>query len=906
MGHSPILAYFLSGIGQNTFTMDDQLLYSDIKLLTKVFVADTCDITLFDPFKRVVDKKNYGVSRNNELPSVFCNLDELQSDKLFINLSDYEYIFDFSGRLKIEDYSSIILDYIKNPDGSIRWLYNTGKTSEILCFYNASNTRSKLIATSLKKAQQLGLGRWAKSGTIKILYKTPLRMSTVMENNGWNNFSVFTGTAGLNRSVVLALMNNTKVEAFAKLPLNTVSKVHLVQEAESTEKLASYSFKSMDHPEVLGQSENGYFLFSNIRSKKSTRANVFNTPHAQAISEVFYASFTTEYLPKSEFWKNIDFRLQELTLTQARHNTQNIVHLMKLLKQGLKLHEESTCPMSLTHGDFTPWNMYVNEHKLEVYDWEMMKDKAPALYDVFHFHFQKGLLIERKSVNRIFSEITESLQLKDLEAMLKVHNINVEMHLKLYLLDVVTSNLILFRKQKELSVQHKWLLDAWEEALKQLVNVTEVKNQRTKFLRILNQELGSYPHAFLKYNATSLEQLDYSSDLDIAIRNEDTEKLVDFCENHILVDKHKVLKKSFMTVVELFFKDGSFLSIDLINQFKRKNTQMMDIRPLLTSANYNNEGVMVPEVRFDLEYCLLFYTLNNSSIPLKYAAFYDKADFNQKTSTVNYLNNKYGLNYLTFEELFVPQPETKRKVQKAIKTFPSYSFSNRWKNNLNYLLDTLLTLLKAPGFVVTFTGVDGVGKSTVISMVKEQIEQTFRKEVVLKRHRPGILPILSSIKHGKEKAEEIASKTIPRKGKNTSKLSSFVRFCYYYLDYQLGQVYVYFKYTLRGKIVLYDRYYFDFINDSKRSNIDFNKGVVKWLYRFIFKPKLNIFLYADPEEVFRRKQELNPSTIKELTNGYKDLFHEMGQKYKGKYKALENKQLDKTISFILKEFTSVI
>jgi hypothetical protein len=106
--------------------------------------------------------------------------------------------------------------------------------------------------------------------------------------------------------------------------------------------------------------------------------------------------------------------------------------------------------------------------------------------------------------------------------------------------------------------------------------------------------------------------------------------------------------------------------------------------------------------------------------------------------------------------------------------------------------------------------------------------------------------------------------------------------------------------------VLYDRYYFDFIVDSERSNIRLNKGIIKKLYAFVYKPKLNILLWADPASVYSRKKELEPDTIFSLTNDYKKLFTAYNSKYEhSKYQTIENKDLDQTVSSIMKEFMKV-
>ncbi len=200
--------------------------------------------------------------------------------------------------------------------------------------------------------------------------------------------------------------------------------------------------------------------------------------------------------------------------------------------------------------------------------------------------------------------------------------------------------------------------------------------------------------------------------------------------------------------------------------------------------------------------------------------------------------------------------------------------------------------------IITFSGVDGAGKTTILTKVKELIENKYNKEVVILRHRPSILPILSAIKYGKKEAEKKTQEVLPRTGKNKSKVSSFVRFFYYLLDYVYGQWVVYFKHTSKGKIIIYDRYYFDFINDGRRTNIDLDSGFIKFFYKFVFKPKLNIFLYADPDVILSRKQEMDKKSIVDLTNKYKSLFNELSNKHDQYYLPIENIEIDETMTEI--------
>jgi thymidylate kinase len=152
--------------------------------------------------------------------------------------------------------------------------------------------------------------------------------------------------------------------------------------------------------------------------------------------------------------------------------------------------------------------------------------------------------------------------------------------------------------------------------------------------------------------------------------------------------------------------------------------------------------------------------------------------------------------------------------------------------------------------------------------------------------------------YGKAKAEEKSASTLPRQGTNKNVISSLFRFGYYLLDFLLGQFVIWVRYTLPGHVVLYDRYYFDFIEDPKRSNIALPRWFCAFFYRFIFKPNINIFLHAQPESILTRKKELSIDDIVKLTSGYKKLFKEYSKKYNGKYVAIENESLEKTLEHI--------
>lgn len=63
--------------------------------------------------------------------------------------------------------------------------------------------------------------------------------------------------------------------------------------------------------------------------------------------------------------------------------------------------DNKTC---FAHGDFCPWNMMLNNNKLQIYDWEMAGE-YPLGYDLFTYIFQTAfLLTPKKQIEKIIEE----------------------------------------------------------------------------------------------------------------------------------------------------------------------------------------------------------------------------------------------------------------------------------------------------------------------------------------------------------------------------------------------------------------------------------------------------------------------------------------------------------------------
>jgi thymidylate kinase len=874
------------------------VLYSDIEQLIKLFTDKPAIPYVFDPYNRLIHNKGEE-HLAAEGKHILVNLGGKIIEHKGVPLDSFDLILDFGKAEMTNDFECHSFHYISQNEGHMRWLFQGSKLKSVLAFYNASGKRGQFISRAIKLLSAFKLSSLITNGSVNIYSKGQNKLGREMAES-WTECSIFMGTPGMQRSILVALIRSNTISRFLKIPTNQASTQLIQYEKESIVYVTSLESPYLKLPCLYPAKNSDTLCIENLQHSSSLRSASFTLIHASFIADCFNTHAIKKPLNQCEFWG------QSKTAFDSKRFSTN-TQISELAALGKKMiwlmDDQQEVWTHWAHGDFTPWNMFVQEDKISLYDWELFRIEAPALFDLFHFQYQKGILMDHVSVQKIQEQLECVFQENVLQELVFEKEVDLSFYHRLYLLSAISYFLQVF-DQQELILQNQWQIDAWMAALSREYHLLKSEgNCRKYFILGLNEALDQVPHAYLKFDFNSLTDLPDSSDLDIAIEKDGLERIVEFCKTNPMVKRLNRRTKSFMSIVEIHLNDGSFLSLDLIHNLKRKETTMISISELLKRSRHSKKGVMVPALKHDLAYAYAFYTLNNSTIPLRYYQHFSSVRNEAKQKAVAYLNSVFGTSFRSVEELFTDGKEGKAVLEKTLK---SASFLKRFKGKAHYFIDTVKDLIYNHGYTVTFSGVDGAGKSTIIEIVKENIETKYRKEVVLLRHRPGILPILSAIKHGKAKAEKIASDTLPRKGKNRSAISSILRFSYYYLDYLLGQIYVYFRYIARGKIVLYDRYYFDFINDAKRSNIQVNRKVATALYRFVMKPKLNIFLYAEAATILARKQELGAVDIKEMTKNYKSLFTALKlNSKKSRYTCIENNKLDNTIAAVLKEVAIV-
>ncbi|MFK8162947.1 MAG: phosphotransferase [Lewinella sp.] len=734
--------------------------------------------------------------------------------------------------------------YITDHDGNPRWIWPVeNKYPIFLQLFQPITFKQRAFVFAVRLIFLLRLQQL-------VFPSMPLEAGQYATSTGW---AVFTGTPGPNRKRIKI----TKEGWITKEAKGELAVANLYNETAALQELAEEVHQfSFQVPKLLQRGERG-FTMEQLNSRGTWQK--FTNQHLVALRELGQLKPLKGIVGEWAEWGSIRHKINQLKNQPHAEIPSGIV--TNLLQMVVLENREAPITFGLAHGDFTPWNtLRTKKNKLGIIDWEMAHTEMPMGFDFFHFHLQKGIMLERKTWVEIYSDCQKLLTPATRKSLFGQETAEVDRYLRLYLIYHITYYLSLYQQQAKWHQQIYWQMDVWSDALNALL---PQEDQRKALISRFFDVLSSQTYAALKMDHDDPQALHPDSDFDILTTKQDAQTIIARLSNFPHIDSFRIFRKSFMASASIVMKDGQVLNIDLIWKLKRRATVFMNVAGMIQRAVTNSYGIQVVSSQDIRQYVQLFYGLNGANVPEKFGLM------ETATTVATGLSENKGLSGLG--------------------------------NCLSYLSDTIRSMLFNQGFVLTFSGVDGAGKSTVIDQVVTMLDKKIRRPVKVLRHRPSVLPILSAYRYGKKEAEQRSVARLPRTGSNNNSLSSLVRFSYYYLDYLLGQWYVYLRYVLRGYVVVYDRYYYDFMIDARRSNLQVPSWITAVGFWLLRKPEYNFFLFAPPDTILARKQELTRETIVSLTQRYHSLFEQFQQRYiSSVFTNVENIVLEDALTVIRK------
>lgn len=358
--------------------------------------------------------------------------------------------------------------YVSNRDGSARWIFPVGlKKPTFLNFYNDANIRGRVIRLMVTLTFYVNRYFLRTLRGCNLPVQTDSVLGRIRSRSPEANYSIFTGTVGENRKLVIEINHEAEVKSFAKVPISRASTALIENEHRALLFLKSKAFTSLKFPEIL-LFENGVLEVSDVRPRERRQRRKLTELHHQVMIEIYQIrQFNVSATELSCYHDahNSLCRLSNRSTSADNSNGIDVDRFSRHLTSLKKYIEGKNLECGVGHGDFTPWNMFIDNNCLHVIDWEMFSSSMPLFLDAFHFIFQSEILVGRRSYSVVKREIRDNFNNGSLAKYSKMQRVDLNAHFAFYLFWNVSREVERFSTQEHPHVQIYWLCEVWEAAI---------------------------------------------------------------------------------------------------------------------------------------------------------------------------------------------------------------------------------------------------------------------------------------------------------------------------------------------------------------------------------------------------------------------------------------------------------
>ncbi|MCB1331085.1 MAG: hypothetical protein KDK28_17290 [Maritimibacter sp.] len=271
------------------------------------------------------------------------------------------------------------------------------------------------------------------------------------------HIAMFTGTDGPHRKSAIEFIGpRGRVLGFAKITRAPHIAPFLRTEAETLRRLEDLVLESGETPKCLAFQDGGdvAIIVTDSRKTHSTRSpTAITEPHRRFLAEL---ARKTQRDADGVVRADLAQRFRDARAGLPPHWKARFAH-------GARLLADNDIKVGLAHGDFTPWNCYLEADRIYVFDWEYADFAYPLGYDVMKFHISNSRESTHARLGRKIVTDTASLYFDGNERLARAH----------YQLALLVHSAFYFRRAQVRGPG----IDLWPE--------------NTQFAALLDAELGT-------------------------------------------------------------------------------------------------------------------------------------------------------------------------------------------------------------------------------------------------------------------------------------------------------------------------------------------------------------------------------------------------------------------------------
>ncbi len=346
---------------------------------------------------------------------LICNMNEIDSSLIKVSSRTYE-----------EGWRPYYL--ISNQDGK-QWVLPTQHLRVAMELYQPSGYKGILLKKLFPflhriKAVRKSIG--VKPVCVKLSASLQDLLSQVFDTSNVE-FSYFGGSPGPRQKVTLQIFQANKILGYLKYSNKEAINQLFLHEVGI---LKGLSERGVTHiPEVLyyGQVEDMYvYIQSSSKTLHSTSVKRLTNLHLDFIMSLCEKTKMTLPFEQTGMKRDIDYLLS-IWNGLPEHTTR----ILKKAIDTIKTHYQDVTSYSFIHGDFTPWNIYVERGKVYAFDFEYAEYGYPPYFDLVHFILQIEILVKQANAEIAFAALEEEkkrIPVEDVDYLIMVYLLRMFSH----------------------------------------------------------------------------------------------------------------------------------------------------------------------------------------------------------------------------------------------------------------------------------------------------------------------------------------------------------------------------------------------------------------------------------------------------------------------------------------------
>lgn len=395
---------------------------------------------------------------------------------------------------------------------------------------------------------------------------------------------------------------------------------------------------------------------------------------------------------------------------------------------------------------------------------------------------------------------------------------------------------------------------------------------------LLQLEKVGVRYVILK-NANGLPYDNFSKDVDILIepgkynKAEQCLRLV-YNENaltHLKIHKFEKLRCWYGADLESRFA----IHIDLLEGSNHKGVEILPFELLYQESYINDNAIRVLSPVMEACVLLIHSSVCYRKIKLKYREIISKVFTEQREDFTRIIRGLIGtrIGSRVLQLIHDDDYDCVEGMGLAIGT--SIKMKSFFKNPFGSIfsmikfykekIDRLVICRDRYKMFFSVHAPDGTGKTTFIEALEKEIAFYFCCEpqtiTEVNHFRPCVLPNIGAVAEKVHVAKQDRNFTDPHRAKPSGFFASIIRMAYYCADYIIGMPILLRRMAQFDKVLIFDRYVYDFLIDPLRSRIKLPYWVRSCFAKMVCQPQLVFALTASPVTVYSRKQELSIEEI---------------------------------------------